>query len=212
MLAAGKFLPWWLKIQLFYGAGDLADGQGTVKNSVQLGLLKISLTGPIKFYPKTKILAFYFIHMDMYLSGWKFYSGYISNGKKREEYFYQQSIKELELLKSAHAKYGDYVQFVTIYRDGDNIQTEALDNVKQLPWEVYGIAPGNSLWKNYQIEAFPHFVLIDATANIVASPALGPTPNGQYQTIDKTFFAIKKLVDHNNRAPKNPYDGINGGQ
>ncbi|CDN14770.1 hypothetical protein RintRC_4530 [Richelia intracellularis] len=94
MLAAGKFLPWWLKIQLFYGAGDLADGQGTVKNSVQLGLLKISLTGPIKFYPKTKILAFYFIHMDMYLSGWKFYSGYISNGKKREEYFYQQSIKE----------------------------------------------------------------------------------------------------------------------
>ena len=124
----------------------------------------------------------------------------------------QQSIKELELLKSVHAKYGSYIQFVTIYRDGDNIQAESLDKVKQLPWEVYGIAPGNSLWKNYQIEAFPHFVLIDATANIVASPALGPTPNGQYETIDKTFFAIKKLVDHENRAPENPYDGINGGQ
>lgn len=123
-----------------------------------------------------------------------------------------QSIKELELLKSTHEKYGDYIQFVTIYRDGDNIQTESLGKVQQLPWDVYGLAPGNSLWKNYQIEAFPYFVLIDATGNIVASPALGPTPNGQYETIDKTFFSIKKLIDHENRGPKNPYDGINGGQ
>ncbi|MDG1332904.1 MAG: hypothetical protein P8P74_11290 [Crocinitomicaceae bacterium] len=124
----------------------------------------------------------------------------------------QQSIKELELLKAANEKYGNYIQFVTIYRDGDNLETESLNKVQQLPWDVYGIAPGNSLWKNYQIEAFPHFVLIDATANIVASPALGPTPNGQYETIDKTFFAIKKLVDYENRDPENPYDGINGGQ
>ena len=94
VLCAGKFLPSWLKIQLSYAAGDLADGQGTVENSVQLGLLKIILTGPIKFYPKTNILAFDFTHINMYLSGWKFYAGYIRNGKNREESFDQQSIKE----------------------------------------------------------------------------------------------------------------------
>lgn len=122
----------------------------------------------------------------------------------------QQSIKELDLLKAAYDQYGDYIEFVTIYRNQDNIEKAPLEKVQQLPWDVYGIAPGNSLWKNYRIEAFPHFVLIDATGNIVASPALGPTPNGEYETIDKTFFAIKKLVDHENRAPDNPYDGIRG--
>jgi len=122
----------------------------------------------------------------------------------------QESIKELDLLKAAHEKYKDYVQFVTIYRDVDDVNAEPLGKVQQLPWDVYGIATGNSLWKNYRIEAFPHFVLIDATGNIVASPALGPTPNGQYETIDKTFFAIKKVTDYENRDPENPYDGIRG--
>lgn len=119
-----------------------------------------------------------------------------------------QSIKELELLKGVHQTYKDYIQFVTIYREADEINKTGLDEVLALPWDVYGIAPGNSLWKNYQIVAFPHFVLIDATGNIVASPALSPTPNGQYETIDKTFFAIQKLVDHENRGPENPYDGF----
>ncbi|PHR29594.1 MAG: hypothetical protein COA38_11260 [Fluviicola sp.] len=124
----------------------------------------------------------------------------------------QQSIKELELLERVYNSYSEYVQFVTIYRVNDELEIAPLDRLNQLPWDVYGIAPGNSLWKNYQIEAFPHFVLIDATGNIVASPALAPTPNGQYETIDKTFFSIKKLVDYENRKPVNPYDGINGGQ
>ena len=123
-----------------------------------------------------------------------------------------QSIKEMELLKQVNTSYKDYVEFVTIYRKNDEKSSSGLDQINKLPWDVYGLAPGNSLWKNYQIEAFPHFVLIDATGNIVASPALGPTPNGEYETIDKTFFAIKKLVDFENRDPENPYDGINGGQ
>lgn len=139
---------------------------------------------------------------------------YTFNGKYLYLHFIdpnnQQSIKELDLLKATHEKFSDYIQFVTIYRDVDGIEEEPLQKVQQLPWDVYGIASGNSLWKNYRIEAFPHFVLIDATGNIVASPALAPTPNGQYETIDKTFFAIKKLVDHENRAPVNQYDGIRG--
>ncbi len=121
-----------------------------------------------------------------------------------------QSIKELELIESVHKLYSDYIQFVTIYRVTDGLEIAPLERLNQLPWDVYGIAPGNSLWKNYQIEAFPHFVLIDARGNIVASPALGPTPNGQYETIDRTFFAIKKLIDYENRDPENPYDGIKG--
>lgn len=124
----------------------------------------------------------------------------------------KQSIKELELLESIYKTYNNYVEFVTIYRVADGIDAAPLDRMSQLPWDVYAIAPGNSLWKNYQIEAFPHFVLIDATGNIVSSPAIGPTPNGEYETIDKTFFSIKKLVDYENRDPENTMDGIRRGQ
>lgn len=123
-----------------------------------------------------------------------------------------ESVKELELLEGLHTTYQDYVKFVTIYRTNDSIDQKGLARVKKLKWDVFGIAPGNSLWKNYQIEAFPHYVLIDATGNIVASPALGPTPNGNYETIDKTFFALKKLIDFENQEKPNPYDTLNGGQ
>lgn len=123
-----------------------------------------------------------------------------------------QSIKEIELLEGLHETYKDYVKFVTIYRVNDSIDQKGLSKVTQLNWDVFGIASGNSLWKNYRIEAFPQFVLIDATGNIVASPALAPTPNGNYETIDQTFFAIKKLIDFENQEKPNQYDGINGGQ
>ena len=45
---------------------------------------------------------------------------------------------------------------------------------------------------NYKIESYPQYTLIDPTSHIVASPALKPTPNGQYETIDLTFFHLKK--------------------
>ena len=35
--------------------------------------------------------------------------------------------------------------------------------------------------------------LLDAAGYVVMSPALAPTPNGQYQTIDETLFNIQKI-------------------
>jgi hypothetical protein len=48
---------------------------------------------------------------------------------------------------------------------------------------------------DYKIETFPSYVLIDNSGYIVSAPALGPLPNGQYETIEKTFFYIKKYSD-----------------
>jgi hypothetical protein len=39
---------------------------------------------------------------------------------------------------------------------------------------------------------YPSYVLVDETGFIVAAPALSPMPNGQYETIDKTFYYIKE--------------------
>lgn len=94
MLGTGRFLPQWVKIQLSYLAPVSSDEQGTVENAVELGPLKMVLTGPVQFYPRTNILAFDFTRMKVYLSGLKLYAGYIRDGKNREVSFYQQSIKE----------------------------------------------------------------------------------------------------------------------
>lgn len=136
----------------------------------------------------------------------------------RDKYIYfqfidpnsQESIKELELLEGLHELYGEYVTFVTLYRLNDSLHAQGVTRLTTLPWAVYGLESGNSLWKNYQVEAFPNYILIDATGNVVASPALGPTPNGQYETIDQTFFSIKSVIDEEKREKPTQFDDLNG--
>lgn len=93
ILKAGRFLPTLVKIQLTYQQSEANSEQGTVKNSVEVGLLKLVLTGPTQFW-HTNILAFDFTQMQVTLAGLKLYSGYIRGGQKREETFYQQKLKE----------------------------------------------------------------------------------------------------------------------
>ncbi len=121
-----------------------------------------------------------------------------------------ENIKELPLLEKIQEEYKDYVDFVTIYEEKDSIDTNLLKQVRALNWNVYAISKGNSIWDKYRIESYPQYILIDGTATIVSSPALGPTPDGQYRTIDKTFFYIKKQIDLENKPKPGEYDGING--
>lgn len=94
ILGAGRFLPKWVKIQLSYSSFESEPDRGTVQNSVELGLLKLVLTGPSQFWSKTNILAFDFTQMKILLSGLKLYEGYIRGGQDRETRFYEQSVKE----------------------------------------------------------------------------------------------------------------------
>ena len=94
ILGAGRFLPKWVKIQLSYSSFESEPDRGTVQNSVELGLLKLVLTGPTQFWSKANMLAFDFTQMKILLSGLKLYEGYIRGGQDRETRFYEQSVKE----------------------------------------------------------------------------------------------------------------------
>jgi hypothetical protein len=37
--------------------------------------------------------------------------------------------------------------------------------------------------------------LVDAQGYIVSAPALSPRPNNEYDTIERNFFEIKKILD-----------------
>lgn len=110
----------------------------------------------------------------------------------------EQTSKEIPLIQQLNQMYGKYVQFVSVYKTAD-LSPKAKERISKIDWEVYGLPASNSIWKNYSIETFPQYTLIDAVSYIVASPALAPTPNGQYETIDKTFFYLKKTweAEHN---------------
>lgn len=94
VLGAGRFLSKLVEIQLSYSKSDDSSEKGNVENSVQFGLLKIVLTGPVQFWTKKNILAFDFTRMRLSLSGLNLYQGYIRSGKDREENFYKQTLKE----------------------------------------------------------------------------------------------------------------------
>jgi hypothetical protein len=103
----------------------------------------------------------------------------------------EQTTKEIPLIEQLKEMYGKYIQFISVYKKAD-LSEEGEKRIKSISWDVYGLPGSNAIWKNYSVETFPNYTLIDAVGYIVASPALAPTPNGQYETIDKTFFYLKK--------------------
>ncbi|MGB3402567.1 MAG: hypothetical protein WBA77_07740 [Microcoleaceae cyanobacterium] len=101
VLGAGRYLPQWIKITLTYSAistkPELIENQdfevGQVQNSVKIGGLQFTLSGPIKLM-KHKILAFDFTQATVKLFGLKIYKGQMRGGAESEENFYSQSIQK----------------------------------------------------------------------------------------------------------------------
>lgn len=111
----------------------------------------------------------------------------------------QKSTIELEPMLKMHETYKNDVNFVTIYPQEKYTETQIKTYLETIPWDKCAIESSNPIWKNYKIETYPSYVLIDGFGYVVAAPALGPMPDGQYQTIDKTFYYIQKL----NQDPSN---------
>jgi hypothetical protein len=95
ILGAGKYLPQFLKITLTYQTTeDNQPNRGRVENCVDLKLIKLSLTGPVKFLTPQNILAFDFTRMQLKFSGITLYDSYIRSGAEKEADFETESIKK----------------------------------------------------------------------------------------------------------------------
>ncbi|MEM9220560.1 MAG: hypothetical protein AAGD25_40350 [Cyanobacteria bacterium P01_F01_bin.150] len=108
-LGAGRFIPPWLvRIQIQYSLPDspestltngLASEQlssefGVVRNSVQLGLLTLALSGPTRLWSKSNRLAFDFTHVEVAIAGKTVYQGAARGGDKRTQDFASQKLKD----------------------------------------------------------------------------------------------------------------------
>ncbi|MGB7892930.1 MAG: hypothetical protein WCF82_13655 [Microcoleus sp.] len=97
VLGAGRYIPQWIaKIQIAYLAEPVAEGEtpsetGRVENSVQVGAIELTLSGPTKFLPNN-ILAFDFTRITVKLLGKTVYQGFIRGGESREAEFFSLSV------------------------------------------------------------------------------------------------------------------------
>ncbi|MEG3438339.1 hypothetical protein V0288_14510 [Pannus brasiliensis CCIBt3594] len=97
VLGAGRYVPRWLKIQIAYTrreTGENAGETGTIRNQVEFGSLKLTVSGPAKFLPRPKLLAFDFTRMTVTVFGLTLYSGFIRGGEESERQFDRAGIQK----------------------------------------------------------------------------------------------------------------------
>lgn len=97
VLGKGRYLPAWIKVAIAYAAN--ADNSqttewqtGTTINSVKLGLLNLTVSGPIKFQAQKRLLAFDFLQLKIQLGSLQLYSGNLRGGADVAEKFQQTPI------------------------------------------------------------------------------------------------------------------------
>ena len=87
--------------------------------------------------------------------------------------------------------YKNDIEFVTIYLEAKSTNEGFKQRIlKEIVWPIYGLSYYHPIWKTLNVGTFPYYILIDKELNIESIPALGPIPNGVYETIDKTFHEL----------------------
>ena len=102
----------------------------------------------------------------------------------------ENCLKELQPLAKLHNTYNEYIHFVSI----QVLKTGSEEHNLKLPWPTISLSEQDNFIKSSKIKMFPTYILLDATGNIVANPALKPVPNSEYQTIEPLFFQIKRKI------------------
>ena len=102
-----------------------------------------------------------------------------------------KSLSEIKALKALYQKYGGQIEFVSIYLESKPKNDDFKKRVLQyLDWPVFELPYYHPIWKKLNVGTFPYYILIDPNLIIESMPALGPIPNGLYETIAKRFFSI----------------------
>jgi hypothetical protein len=101
---AGQWIPTWLQIQITYAqdstiplkplTAQAASVLGRVYNQVQLGILKLTLSGPTAFNPANGILVFDFTRFTIEVAERSLFSASMRGGSKREAEFYDLTLKQ----------------------------------------------------------------------------------------------------------------------
>lgn len=104
----------------------------------------------------------------------------------------ERCITEISALKKLQLKYGNAFQFITIYPSKEVYTKSEQRNLDALTWDKFQLDQNHEIWKSLQLTSYPMYVLFDSNLVLHSSPALSPTPNGRYETIEKEFRTLER--------------------
>jgi hypothetical protein len=104
----------------------------------------------------------------------------------------ERCIAEISALKKLQLKYGTSFQFITIYPSKELYTKSEQRNLDALTWDKFQLDQNHEIWKSLQLTSYPMYVLFDSNLVLHSSPALSPTPNGRYETIEKVFRTVER--------------------
>jgi len=110
----------------------------------------------------------------------------------------QKCISEVSAIRKLNEKYGNYIEIITIYSQPITPLTSTEQrNLDALTTKKFALDENHPIWNDLKINNYPYYVLIDDQQTIRNLPALAPSPNGLYETIEKTFYDIKRKKENN---------------
>jgi hypothetical protein len=97
VLGNGFYVPKLAVAQIAFQAHAeaVALGQGTIRNQVEVGPVRLRFTGPAHYLGKKTLLAFDFTHVQLSVLGKTAYSGPVPGRREKPEDFYSQSVAGL---------------------------------------------------------------------------------------------------------------------
>ena len=107
----------------------------------------------------------------------------------------KKCIAELAAMKKLYKNYGNYINFVTIYESKKSFSNSEKTYIDQIQWNKTSVEKDHPIWKDLGVIEFPYYVYILPNLIIGDVNALSPSPNGKYETIEKTLFEYKRLID-----------------
>ena len=119
--------------------------------------------------------------------------------------------KEIEILKQMYPKYKSHIEFLTIADEIKPLSKKELVFFQQIPWKKIIINSNNDILTKYKIKSYPDYIFLDDQGLIYQYPALKPVPNGDLETIEKSFYTVKRRIDTEKaNKEKNAMDNIYG--
>ncbi len=105
------------------------------------------------------------------------------------------ALNDMEIISKLVAQYDEDIAFVSVCTDADSTSFNAF--MKAHPnytWDIFYIGESNQMSNSFKVTTVPAYFLVDQDGFIFSAPALAPSPNGKYESIDKTLFEIKKAL------------------
>ena len=108
----------------------------------------------------------------------------------------QKSISEISALLKLNEKYEKYINIISVYsKPKEYFSISEQRNLDLIKWRKFELEPSEKSWKILNIPSFPYYLFLDKDLVLLASPALSPSPNGSYETIERIFYDIKRKIE-----------------